>query len=992
MILFDIVDLADAYRKAKADLFYSGNPCRIALSEFEDMLSENLQKIQDALNNKDIKYLLSISEGYWLCPKRIVFFEKNDDLIASDPNIKYSLDKVKTVDLRIIEHLPIAFHVITTLWINKIGIKFDQVLSNSAYGNRIRHYKDEIRNLNSVGTFRKYFYYYRSWRDNGLKKMRISLEKKKNVIAITADFTAFYHNIDASFITSSEFQEKLGIKLNKEEKDFTALVVLMLRHWATKTPIKKGLPVGCSISAVIANIALALFDRRIERDIVPLYYGRYVDDIILVLNNSKGFKEQNEVWDWIKERVPSLERKRGKKEEYIVYDLDSDLNIVTKKGKNKLFFEKSKTKVFFLDSPSGLAFLDTLERQIKERSSEWRSLPELPEDKYIASTLLSVYNKNGEEADNLRKSDSLSTKRASFSIKLSIFESYNRNLPQITWKKQRESFLSTIDSYFTNINSFFELFPFFPRIISIATECGDYDQVISIAKRVYENCQGLSISKYSIAQKRIKSNKMAIFDLFLKYVRYSFCESVISSISFFSSIDFISFLNHFPWLGEFGDSERIKHTHRKLFGYDLATNPFRQIAFYDELSLSIDQKGSWIPFFCLNEPDYIRDCNYNILLSFAKDCIKGFPVTGIPYAWLFPTRPFNMLELYLCIKDSFYKNELISNLLYVLRGYPRRIELMPKEYKDEIEKEERVFFEIQNDHIVSNINVALISWETNESNLLNSVRQKGISDINSYQRLTHLRNPIIASPIKIDYVVFPELAIPSRLFLGLSYKLSKSGISLIGGVEYLHREDGNVCNQVWCSLLHKGLHFPQSVVIKQDKVLPAIHEESILKECGVTLIPENDDNKCAIIRHGDFYFGVLICSELTNINYRALFRGYVDAVFVPAWNKDTEMFGSLIEAAAYDIHAYIIQCNTRQYGDTRIRIPSKDHYKRDVVKIKGGEEDFFVIGNLDIKALRQFQSKHNTFIDEKALFKPVPVGFQIASYRECSSKSPDKQA
>ena len=94
------------------------------------------------------------------------------------------------------------------------------------------------------------------------------------------------------------------------------------------------------------------------------------------------------------------------------------------------------------------------------------------------------------------------------------------------------------------------------------------------------------------------------------------------------------------------------------------------------------------------------------------------------------------------------------------------------------------------------------------------------------------------------------------------------------------------------------------------------------------------------------------------------------------------MFSSLIEAAAYDVHAYIIQCNNRKYGDTRIRMPAKRHFERDIVKIKGGEEDYFVIGKIDVKRLRQFQSFNVSPTEDFVLFKPVPAGFKIAQYRK----------
>ena len=119
---------------------------------------------------------------------------------------------------------------------------------------------------------------------------------------------------------------------------------------------------------------------------------------------------------------------------------------------------------------------------------------------------------------------------------------------------------------------------------------------------------------------------------------------------------------------------------------------------------------------------------------------------------------------------------------------------------------------------------------------------------------------------------------------------------------------------------------------------------------------------------------MLVCSELSNIAYRSALRGRIDAILVPEWNQDTETFNDLVKSAAMDIHAYIVQCNDRQYGDSRIRAPYKDSWKRDLVRIKGGKNDYFVIGEIDIRSLRQFQSSHRSPIGP---FKPVPDGFDI---------------
>ena len=107
------------------------------------------------------------------------------------------------------------------------------------------------------------------------------------------------------------------------------------------------------------------------------------------------------------------------------------------------------------------------------------------------------------------------------------------------------------------------------------------------------------------------------------------------------------------------------------------------------------------------------------------------------------------------------------------------------------------------------------------------------------------------------------------------------------------------------------------MIYRQDKQRPALHEEQELTRLAkLELKPDKAWQTPPILQHGDLRFALLVCSELTNISYRAALRGKVDALFVPEWNQDTETFNALVESAALDVHAYIIQCNDRQYGDS----------------------------------------------------------------------------
>ncbi len=216
---------------------------------------------------------------------------------------------------------------------------------------------------------------------------------------------------------------------------------------------------------------------------------------------------------------------------------------------------------------------------------------------------------------------------------------------------------------------------------------------------------------------------------------------------------------------------------------------------------------------------------------------------------------------------------------------------------------------------------------------------------------------------------------PAHWFIRIARKLQGRGISLITGIEYLHASKARVRNQVWAALSHDGLGFPSLMIYRQDKQCPALHEEQELQRlAGLEMKPDKTWKTPPILQHGHLRFALLICSELTNISHRAALRGKVDALFVPEWNQDTETFNALVESAALDMHAYIVQCNDRQYGDSRIRAPFKDSWQRDLLRVKGGVTDYCVIGEIDVQALRQFQSSHRS---PAKPFKPVPDGFEI---------------
>jgi hypothetical protein len=152
----------------------------------------------------------------------------------------------------------------------------------------------------------------------------------------------------------------------------------------------------------------------------------------------------------------------------------------------------------------------------------------------------------------------------------------------------------------------------------------------------------------------------------------------------------------------------------------------------------------------------------------------------------------------------------------------------------------------------------------------------------------------------------------------------------------------------------------------------------LLGKKGTLHKPVGVKAKPTLYAHRGFCFSPLICSDLTNIAHRHDLRGAVDALFALEWNPDTKTFASLVESTANDMHAFVIQANNRKYGDSRIRAPANQDYARDVVQVKGGVSDYYVLGEIDYEQLRLEQRRKL----KKPQFKPVPIGYVMSKFRK----------
>ncbi|WP_193087926.1 RNA-directed DNA polymerase [Advenella sp. FME57] len=986
-----------AYRKAKVDLYYSSHASLDAIASYEENLYSNLSLLQEKINGEDEVWVTSpefigtwmlvtksVEMGCWAKHKK----DNGSSLIFSSPIDAWDhtlkalsdngLSEKPKAEFRVMARCSLDFHVLSTLWMLEVGQLFDDKLSECAYGNRLRRTQNgKGINKLSLGSFKSYLKPFRDWRDKGITAMQTALDAEKKIVALTADVSSFYHELNPGFMLNPAFVNGLlKLELTAFQTKLHRLFIRALQAWAAATPLKKGLPVGLPASAIVANIALIELDRCIEQQVAPIYYGRYVDDILLVMENGADFRSTVVLWEWLFDRsngtlgwVDQGQKLVGFKPAYLSEG----------EGKSQVHFANGKNKVFILAGEPGKTLVDAIAHQIHERASEWRAMPRLPRSaSHVGTDLLAATQSDGEAADNLRKADALTMRRASFAIKLRDFEAYERDLLPEAWTAHRRAFFRAFIQHVLVLPQFFDLAVYLPRVIRLATACEDFADLRRIVEAMQRLCQQVQaqcdIQIKAWPEREDKPNATEMLGRWKTQLFTSIRESITAAFppnlsktgkqawqTYMADchLDFDSDVLLFGPLY----AKSFQKQQARLFSFDLAHMPFRFIGLPKEMvaQRGISAKKTVVGF------DNAAELLPDSVLVGAQTLAQWIGFEYLPQGLPFATRPFNLPELFILNRHAY--SEAVQGSMQAVVLSVRGFELGEK--APHFDKNN--VLQIPDGAGPRKYGIAVSSWQTNLESWTASVMRMPDPDVERYVRLCRLLDGVIAQPRDSRYLILPELALPAHWFIRIARKLQGRGISLITGIEYLHASKSRVRNQVWAALSHDGLGFPSRMIYRQDKQRPALHEEQELQRLArLEVKPDKVWKTPPIIQHGDFRFAMLICSELTNIRYRADLRGKVDALFVLEWNPDTETFNALLVSAALDIHAYIIQCNDRQYGDSRIRAPYKDSWKRDVLRVKGGVTDYCVIGDIDVRALRQFQSSHRS---PGKIFKPVPDGF-----------------
>ncbi|MHC1724970.1 MAG: RNA-directed DNA polymerase [Syntrophobacteraceae bacterium] len=324
MITEDVVWIA--YRKLKQMVYYDKTDLflRKQLAEFEcdqDLMSKlkHLAEVVDSVEPyADTSFNSWLEKiDYRLVPKSLeqkASPEVGHFFTNLTTSAKYKVEKVNYFF-----NGPIQLHLIAVLWIMTQGRILDQQLTPDCYGSRL--YQD-VGNFDdkSIRLFRKYHDLYAEWRDAGIRKAKYLLtEEKRSVYLLGLDISNYYYcicvdfdkirrivrdnisddGVDAHFSTDGDVGENLLRCIEAICNAYRHKISESLRttHPAL-VQTNAGIPIGLCSSPLLANWHLHDFDHAIKERIRPAYYGRYVDDILMVVPSEED-PGDNAVSDFI---------------------------------------------------------------------------------------------------------------------------------------------------------------------------------------------------------------------------------------------------------------------------------------------------------------------------------------------------------------------------------------------------------------------------------------------------------------------------------------------------------------------------------------------------------------------------------------------------------------------------------------------------------------------------------------------------------------------
>ena len=1003
-------DIYIAYRRLKSYYYYDNSNLLIRkqIADFEKCLyqsnedAESLIKnifspIAETLNslwstffvNGDISSMtISTSFRQLLDEIKCYAIPKDISKEESKDKCQFITNKIPNISVQIercnyMIEAPILIHLISVLWIQKVGVKLQPCIGKCNYANKLNVDKDDSENDSSVkdglALFRPYFIGYQEWRDNALGEVKRLLDKKNDATILSLDVKRYYYSVRLNVpqLVESYFAKMQDVVASEEDKFLNCLLQTIHEQYQlniekylddksskeNKENHETVLPVGLLSSGILANLYLVPFDECIVQKVSPVYYGRYVDDMIFVFQNRQVDEEaHNPIDKFIEEyfcKEGTLEKSDDSGEEGVVYKI-SDYGIPGHKTQCNLRIQSKKVVLEHFDHQCSYAAIDLFMHNLAKNRSEYRFLPE--EENITAEF--------DHEAYQLLYCDSVNKIRSIKDFKENKFGAAKYLAKQIYLSKlgdlhPTESSIKLKAKVARQLLTFFTgataitMFGLWEKVATYFILNADvkslitfYHQIKEVIKTVElkDGQRGeLTVVKTCLEEHLLLSLAMPMALAPQKYEKL--LKGKVSKLS--NIVEYSRVLRC---------SNMFRGNNTGLMGINLTD---------DLLDNSVDLHSDNLSHFSKLH---------------LNDIICRFSSRFIHFEEL------NLLAYYEAIKklkdDHPFQNQKYEEIEHNYVKYGRNWARLSETGKaEDITKTDSLitvgesYVSLHDDDTAKSYpvdkKIAIANKKVDENHFMNVVKyQQPMKTLIRRQELVKIINDAIEQGCHM--LVMSEMAVPFGWLSFLVEQAKHSDIAIITGLEYCVSSDEDTTRRIAnfvATILPIQEKFIRSCLVDlREKNFYSPKEELMLEGYRYKFPKRTTSPQYTLFHWRRSYFSVFNCFELADIQSRAKFKSKVDFIIAVEYNRDIHYFSDVTGSWSRDIHCFIVQVNSSVFGDSKVIMPSKTEEKT-LVQVKGGDNTVVLVCTLPIKSLRDFQLATYIVQQNDKRFKFTPPSF-----------------
>ena len=920
----NFLKIEGCYKKIKSIYFYSKDKLfeRIKISQFEDdkkrmvntfkCLAHILCKPNSPSSRKQIEQLIS-GISFRIFPKKFYGENRESEIVTSN------VQKKDLTNVNFLIDMPIELMLLDCLWTLLIGkIAYDNgSISQSNYANKldnmIFYRKQDLEigiDYKSNRLFKPYFKQYSNWRNRAIETISQKHQTGNDTILLSLDLKSYFYSVNFDF-------KKLNTLLNNDERinDFLFLTNIIQQIYQkytekiielrtdTNINISKGhvlFPFQLCSSCLLANLFLKNFDSNIEDLSDVLFYGRYVDDILIVLNNTLKCKNRKTILEKflvekniIEEQesnsycIPQTDVKFNSEKIKIFAFFCQDPKALINFMKEKMFINASSVDFYNVDYDFKPFNNEVYYQEKYSGYSKFKDLDILMSDNYNATKYLyHLLNLNR------NVSESFDTENES------ILEFYRGT----SCLEFRSSWVLVL--YLGVLQKNRNFITEFYKLIQIETEQLSAKELKDIIS-----------SKKSDVLKKIKESILDEFDV-----------AMAIALSLNSSL-----VIQKPKIKEY--TRLIKNAN--MFNHKLVSYPllnYTTAASNNDFSLietdleKLSRSEMELDEFKLHySPRFIHFEEIN-LFHFIKQYRNGGDVYHKSYEELYNQfQEINNISTYCQISSDYDDCHLIETINYNM------------------------------DWELENVCVGITSIKIEEEEVMEQLKNPDkFLTVKNKRRLFHLLQEGEQNLAKI--IVFPEFYLPIAWISEIANYAKSKNITIVSGVQLLKykKRAYNYIVNIQPFYTDRRVKYKNVFTHIREKNDYSLKEKDNLKKLGFHV----KDSPISILTiysfNNKFKYCNRVCYEFTDITSRANLKNKVELIIVPEFNMDTNYFSNIIESTARDNLCFIAQSNTSIYGDSRILGPYSTNEKN-LIRVKGGENDIIIVDNLDILPLIKFK-------------------------------------